>query len=231
MPVFPEEPEIHESIPGPGVPFPRESDAQAPRTPAASSASPVNPSNPRTTVAAVPGPRPAPPRPAPPRAVKPGPPPRPARVPEPAPVPASRRPAPAVQYVAAPPGDALERADEAVDQLLESGRGPGDILVLTVGEPHPWQQHELSFGEGRYWAQLADGGDVFYADAALSRPARREVVVLVVNDSSADRAAQALRKALGHADALLIVCGEAVPGNGAPANGAPGTPDVRGALA
>ncbi|MFC8449994.1 hypothetical protein [Kitasatospora sp. NPDC057223] len=131
-----------------------------------------------------------------------------------------------MQYVAASPGDALERADEAVDQLLESGRGPGDVLVLTVGEPHPWQQHELSFGEGRYWAQLADGGDVFYADAALSRPARREVVVLVVNDGSADRAEQAFRKALGHAGALLVVCG----GAGA-AGAAPGTPDARAALA
>ncbi len=130
-----------------------------------------------------------------------------------------------MQYLAASPGDALERADEAVDQLLESGRGPGDVLVLTVGEPHPWQQHELSFGEERYWAQLTEGDDVFYADAALSRPVRREVVVLVVNDGSADRAAQAVREALGHAGALLVVCGPAG------AVGAQGTPETRAALA
>ncbi|WP_371484755.1 hypothetical protein [Kitasatospora sp. NBC_00315] len=220
MPVFPEEPDIHESIPGPGVPFPRESDAQALRTPAASSAFPVlNPTHSlgvATSVAATPGPRPGPPRPAPPRAARPGPPPPPVRATEPGPAarrpaPAARRPAPAVRHVGATAGDALERADEMVDELLESGRKPGDILVLTVGEPHPWHTHELSFGEERYWAQLSEGADVFYADAAPARPVRREVVVLVVNDASADRAAQAFRTALGHADDLVVVCGGARP--------------------
>ncbi|MFF2121996.1 hypothetical protein ACFVXH_32195 [Kitasatospora sp. NPDC058184] len=209
MPVFPEEPEIHESLPGPGVPFLRESDAQAPAT------------APTTVVAPapVPGPRPAPPRPAPPRAARPGPP---QLVPKPGPAP--RRPAPAeprveVQRIAATPAQAVERADDAVDLLLESGRNPGDILVLTVGEAHPWQQHELSFGEERYWAQLAEGGDVFYADAALTRPVRREVVVLVVNGGPSARAAEAYAKALDHATALLVVCGDAGPA----AKGAAGT--------
>ncbi|MFI6848012.1 hypothetical protein [Kitasatospora sp. NPDC050467] len=175
----------------------------------------------------MPGPRPAPPRPAPPRADRSGPPPRTAQIPKPGP----RRPAPAapqvaVQQVAASLADALDRADEAVDQLLESGRNPGDILVLTVGEDHPWQQHELSFGEERYWAQLAEGDDVFYADAALSRPVRREVVVLVVNGGTADRAAEAYTKALGHAAALLVVCGNVGPAAAAAA-GAPISRPVR----
>ncbi|MFD7988304.1 hypothetical protein ACFXKJ_07535 [Kitasatospora indigofera] len=155
--------------------------------------------------------------------MKPGPPARPGRGPKPGP--AARRPAPAVQFVAAPAGDALERADDTVDHLLESGRRPGDVLVLTVGEPHPWQQHELSFGEARYWAQLTEGDDVFYADAALNRPAGREVVVLVVNDTSADRAGLAFQQALGRAGALLVVCGEAG------LVGAPDAPESRPALA
>ncbi|MFE4358986.1 hypothetical protein [Kitasatospora sp. NPDC056800] len=214
MPVFPEEPEIHESLPGPGVPFLRESDAQAPAT------------APTTVVAPapVPGPRPAPPRPAPPRAARPGPP---QLVPKPGPAP--RRPAPAeprveVQRIAATPAQAVERADDAVDLLLESGRNPGDILVLTVGEAHPWQQHELSFGEERYWAQLAEGGDVFYADAALTRPVRREVVVLVVNGGPSARAAEAYAKALDHATALLVVCGDAGPAAKGAAGTTPGRP-------
>ncbi|MFB7127023.1 hypothetical protein [Kitasatospora sp. NPDC056273] len=214
MPVFPEEPEIHESLPGPGVPFLRESDAQAPAT------------APTTVVAPapVPGPRPAPPRPGPPRAARPGPP---QLVPKPGPAP--RRPAPAeprveVQRIAATPAQAVERADDAVDLLLESGRNPGDILVLTVGEAHPWQQHELSFGEERYWAQLAEGGDVFYADAALTRPVRREVVVLVVNGGPSARAAEAYAKALDHATALLVVCGDAGPAAKGAAGTTPGRP-------
>ncbi|WP_416875294.1 hypothetical protein [Kitasatospora sp. SC0581] len=214
MPVFPEEPEIHESLPGPGVPFLRESDAQAPAT------------APTTVVAPapVPGPRPAPPRPAPPRAARPGPP---QLVPKPGPAP--RRPAPAeprveVQRIAATPAQAVERADDAVDLLLESGRNPGDILVLTVGEAHPWQQHELSFGEERYWAQLAEGGDVFYADAALTRPVRREAVVLVVNGGPSARAAEAYARALDHATALLVVCGDAGPAAKGAAGTTPGRP-------
>lgn len=114
---------------------------------------------------------------------------------------------PAVQLLPAAAAAALERADEAVDQLLESGREPGDILVLTAGRPHPWQQHELSFGEEHYWAQLAEGADVFYAQLPVSRPIRREVVVLVLDGAPARRAAQAVQKALAHAAELLMVCG------------------------
>ncbi|WP_342775418.1 hypothetical protein [Streptomyces tateyamensis] len=105
------------------------------------------------------------------------------------------------------PGAALERADEAVDLLLDAGREPGEILVLTSGEPHPWQQHELSFGEERYWAQLAEGGDVFYAGLELGRPARREVVVLVLETTDAGSAVLAVERARGHAVSLLLVCG------------------------
>ncbi|MER6298877.1 hypothetical protein ABT247_04785 [Kitasatospora sp. NPDC001539] len=224
MPVFPEEPEIHESLPGPGVPFPRESDAQALHAPATGSVPTTAPATVTAAPAPVPGPRPAPPRPAPPRADRSGPP---RLIPKPGPAP--RRPAAPVpqvevQRIAAAPAQALERADDAVDLLLDSGRNPGDILVLTVGDAHPWQQHELSFGEERYWAQLAEGGDVFYADAALTRPVRREVVVLVVNGGSAARAADAYTKALGHATALLVVCGEAGPTAAGVSGGAPGRP-------
>ncbi|MFJ1756270.1 hypothetical protein [Kitasatospora sp. NPDC088134] len=162
-----------------------------------------------TAVAAqVPGPRPGPPRPAPPRADRPIPGPRPAPRPKPGPAPRPRPAVPTVQLLPAAAAEALDRADEAVDALLESGRRPGDVLVLTVAEAHPWQQHELSFGEERYWAQFADGGDVFYADATAPRPLRRDVVVLVVNGGAADRIASAARAALERAAKLLVVCGD-----------------------
>ncbi|MEV6972807.1 hypothetical protein [Kitasatospora sp. NPDC093806] len=217
MPVFPEEPEINESLPGPGVPSPRESDAQALRTSATAGPTTVVPSAAAAVPAQVPGPRPAPPRPVPPRpaatrADRPGPTPRPNPIPKPGPQRPAPRPAPVeVRHVPATAAEALDRADEALDALLDAGRDPGTVLVLTVGAAHPWQQHELSFGEERYWAQLAEGSDVFYADAALTRPARRPVVVLVVNDGSADRAAAAYAGALQRAEALLVVCGGPVP--------------------
>lgn len=104
---------------------------------------------------------------------------------------------------------ALDAAEEAVDLLLDSGRAPGDVLVITTGEPHPWATHELSFGEAAYWAQHDAGDDVFYADAAaLSRAATRPVVVVAVNGASEETALGALPTAVTRAGDLLIVCGD-----------------------
>ncbi len=104
---------------------------------------------------------------------------------------------------------ALERADEVLDRLLDAGRAPGQVLVLTTGEPHPWQQHEESFGAERYWAQLDEAQDVFYADVTACRPVTREVVILVVNGGSPAVVGGALALAQGRATALLVVCGAA----------------------
>lgn len=116
---------------------------------------------------------------------------------------------PHIQLVPASVEGALDSAEEAVDLLLESGRAPGDVLVITTGESHPWADHELSFGEASYWAQHDAGDDVFYADAsAIERAAARPVVVVAVNGGTESVAAQALPKALGRARTLLIVCGD-----------------------
>ncbi|MFJ2830274.1 hypothetical protein ACIPC1_22380 [Streptomyces sp. NPDC087263] len=198
MPLIPEEPQIHESAQGPRA------------TPASGRTAP--------TPRPVPGPRPA----APPRPGRPGPVrPMPAqRTPhEPvvaAPGPSAPAAAPAaaatprIQLIPASAEGALDAAEEAVDLLLESGRAPGEVLVITTGEPHPWAAHELSFGETAYWAQHDAGDDVFYADASVAgRAASRPVVVVAVNGGSDTVATTALPLALGRAGALLIVCGDA----------------------
>ena len=116
---------------------------------------------------------------------------------------------PQIQLVPASAEGALDAAEEAVDLLLESGRTPGDVLVITTGEPHPWAAHELSFGEASYWAQHDARDDVFYADATVAgRAASRPVVVVAVNGGLDTVAATALPLALGRARALLIVCGD-----------------------
>ncbi|GGK89540.1 hypothetical protein [Streptomyces flaveus] len=196
MPLIPEEPQIHES-------------AQGPR---------VTPANGRTapTPRPVPGPRPvAPPRPGRPGAVRPMPSaqraPRdtPVAKPEPsAPAAPAASSAPQIQLIPASAEGALDAAEEAVDLLLDTGRAPGEVLVITTGEPHPWAAHELSFGEAAYWAQHDAGDDVFYADASVAgRVASRPVVVVAVNGGP-DAAATALPLALGRAGTLLIVCGD-----------------------
>ncbi|MFF3962346.1 hypothetical protein ACFYZI_12310 [Streptomyces griseorubiginosus] len=203
MPLIPEEPQIHES-------------AQGPRAMAASGRTAPTPRP-------VPGPRPvAPPRPGRPGPLRPTPPvqrtphdvavtkpglPGPAAPSVSAPAPASRTPQ--IQLIPASATGALDAAEEAVDLLLESGRAPGEVLVITTGEQHPWAAHELSFGEAAYWAQHDAGDDVFYADAsAVSRAASRPVVVVAVNGGSATAAAEALPLAHARAGALLIVCGD-----------------------
>ncbi|MCX4532162.1 hypothetical protein OHA79_33495 [Streptomyces sp. NBC_00841] len=194
MPLIPEEPQIHESAQGPRV------------NPAAGRTAP--------TPRPVPGPRSA----ATPRPGRPGP--GPARPAPPAQRPHSTsgqpqaarsktRSAPQFQLIPASAGSALDAADEAVDLLLDSGRAPGDILVLTTGEQHPWAVHELSFGEAAYWAQHDAGDDVFFADAvAADRVKARPVVIVAVNGGVDDATARALPLARERAGALLVVCGD-----------------------
>ncbi|CAL9429203.1 hypothetical protein [Streptomyces sp. enrichment culture] len=208
MPLIPEEPQIHEKAQGPRA------------TPASGRTAP--------TPRPVPGPRPAaPPRPGRPGPVRPAPPAQrtsrdtaaakpgpagPATPAAPAAAPAAPAAAPAaaqIQLIPATPDGALDAAEEAVDLLLDSGRTPGDVLVITTGDPHPWAAHELSFGDAAYWAQHDAGDDVFYADAAVAdRAASRAVVVVALNGGPEAAAVTALTVAHSRAGALLIVCGD-----------------------
>ncbi|MFC6067341.1 hypothetical protein [Streptomyces ochraceiscleroticus] len=202
MPLIPEEPQIHESVPGPRA------------TPAAGRTAPT----PRPVPG--PGPRPAPPRGAPASSARPG---KPGPSRGPAPTPPAQRTAPKpsaaagagtaaseaqLQLIPAPADGAVDAADEAVDLLLDSGRAPSEVLVLTTGDRHPWAAHELSFGEASYWAQHDAADDVFYADADAERAKGRPVVVVAVNGGSDEAVAKALPAAMARAGALLIVCGD-----------------------
>ncbi|MFE7097677.1 hypothetical protein [Streptomyces erythrochromogenes] len=201
MPLTPaiEEPQIHESAQGPRVTPAASRTAQTPRP--------------------VPGPRPAAvPRPGRPGPARPAPPAQRGAQATPGPVPAAPVPTapsvsaavPQIQLIPASAEGALDAAEEAVDLLLDTGRAPGDILVLTTGDPHPWAAHELSFGEAAYWALHDAGDDVFYADAAqVERAAGRPVVVFAANGGPVDTVVGSLPVALTRAGALLIVCGDA----------------------
>ncbi|MFD3659740.1 hypothetical protein ACFWVF_03900 [Streptomyces sp. NPDC058659] len=192
MPLTPEEPQIHES-------------AQGPRATTASTPRPVP--GPRSAAS----PRPGHPGPGPARPAPPAPRPHPGAGRSPATGSENRsdqRSTPQLQVIAAPADGALDAAEEALDLLLESGRAPGDVLVLTTGDQHPWAAHELTFGEAAYWAQQDTGDDVFFADAAaVERAAVRPVVIVAVNGGD-ETAARALPLAMARAGALLIVCGD-----------------------
>jgi hypothetical protein len=214
MPLTPEEPQIHESVPGPRTAPTSGRSASTPR--------PV----PRP-------PRPAAPRPAPPRAVaavgsasghagggrpvdstgptaatQPAPAAAPPAQAPPADLQASGTGTAQIQLIPAPAEGALDAAEEAVDLLLDTGRAPGEVLVLTTGEQHPWAVHELTFGDASYWAQHEAADDVFYADIAAPRAAGRPVVIVALNGGSDETLPRALATALARAGVLLIVCGD-----------------------
>ncbi|MBY8878656.1 hypothetical protein [Actinacidiphila acidipaludis] len=230
MPLTPEEPQIHESVPGPRTAQAAGRSASTPRP----VPGPPRPAAPRSSA-----PRPSAPRPAPPRepaaagvgsgrsvsgrsagvtAATP----TPATPATPAPeqraavtaqstVPKQREGGSGgtqIQLIPAPADGAIDAADETVDLLLDTGRAPGEILVLTSGERHPWAAHELTFGEESYWAQYDAADDVFYADIAADRAKGRPVVVVAVNGGNDETMPQALAGALERAGALLIVCGD-----------------------
>ncbi|HWU07573.1 MAG TPA: hypothetical protein VN520_14525 [Streptomyces sp.] len=198
MPLITEEPQIPESAQGPRVTPAAGRTAPTPRpVPGPRSAATPRPGNPGRGPA-----RPAPPAQRP----------RPTSATPAAPAPAGRklpegRSAAQFQLIPAPADAAIEAAEEAVDLLLDSGRAPGDILVLTTGELHPWAAHELSFGEAAYWSQHDAGDDVFFASTA-GRWASRAVVVVAVNGDLDDTAARALSDVRERAGVLLIVCGD-----------------------
>ena len=208
MPLSPEEPQIHESAQGPRV------------TPASGRITPTPRPVPGPRPAAVPRPgRPGPARPTPPAqrtplepAAKPGPSAPAASGPSAASAGSATdagAPVPQIQLIPASAEGALDAAEEAVDLLLDTGRAPGEVLVVTTGDPHPWATHELSFGEASYWAQHDAGDDVFYADAAaLDRAVSRPVVVVAINGGNEEIAVGALPTALTRAGTLLIVCGD-----------------------
>jgi len=113
-----------------------------------------------------------------------------------------------IQLIPAPVEGAVDATDETVDLLLDTGRGPGEILVLTTGDPHPWAAHELSFGDASYWAQHDAADDVFYADISAVRAGGRPVVIVAFNGGGDDGMSRALAGALERAGVLLIVCGD-----------------------
>ncbi len=86
--------------------------------------------------------------------------------------PAATAASPQIQLVPASAEGALDAAEEAVDLLLDSGRAPGDVLVITTGAQHPWAEHELSFGES--------GGPATAAATALPLAHSRAGALLIV---------------------------------------------------
>ncbi|MFD0328718.1 hypothetical protein ACFQZC_12055 [Streptacidiphilus monticola] len=75
------------------------------------------------------------------------------------------------QVLPSSPEGAMDRADEAVDLLLETGRAPEQILVLTTAEPHPGSSTRSPSGPsatGPNWTRRRTSSTRRRSPAALS---------------------------------------------------------------
>ena len=116
---------------------------------------------------------------------------------------------PAVRLESCRCDQALERADDVVDELLEQGWKPSDIAVLATGGRHPEQSNRQAAGPEAYWDSFWDDEQVFYGHVLGFKGLERSVIVLAVNEKPGrDRAKERLYVGLSRARNLLIVCGD-----------------------
>src|SRR5689334_5781708 len=91
---------------------------------------------------------------------------------------------PTVRFVATKPEDALDAADDAVEELLEEGWDSRNIALLTTGQCHPEQQAQTNRpGQVGYWRSFWDGEDVFFGHVLGSKGLERACDVLRLNES------------------------------------------------
>ncbi len=116
---------------------------------------------------------------------------------------------PPVRFVACSAEEAMGRADDAVDALLDEWR-PGQVALLTTGSRHNLQR-EVVDGQGwdAYWDAFFDDDDLFYGHVLGFKGLERPAVVLAVNGfKQPERAKEMLYVGLSRARTQLVVCGD-----------------------
>lgn len=114
---------------------------------------------------------------------------------------------PAVRFVECAPDEALDRADDALDALLDDWR-PQDVALLTTGSRHPEQAARQAEGQDRYWDSFWDDDQAFYGHVLGFKGLERRVVVLALNERQpSERSRERLYVGLSRARDQLVVCG------------------------
>jgi len=115
-----------------------------------------------------------------------------------------------VRFVPCEVDDAIEVADDCVDQLLEEGWRPEDVCLLTTGHRHPVQLERTDFhDQDGYWRTFWDPDEVFYGHVLGCKGLERRAVVLCVNEKvRRDRSRERLYVGLSRATDQLVVVGD-----------------------
>jgi len=116
---------------------------------------------------------------------------------------------PAVRFVECAIADAISRADDEVDVLLEDGWRPQDVALLTTGSRHPEQTARQAAGQDTYWRTFWDDDQVFYGHVLGFKGMERRAVVLALNESQPrGRSRERLYVGLSRARDQLVVVGD-----------------------
>ncbi len=116
----------------------------------------------------------------------------------------------AVRLVECSAPEVVERADDAVEALLEEGWEPGQVVLLTTQHRHPEQRNAVDVGGwAEYWDAFFAAEDVFYGHVLDFKGLERSVAVLAVNGfRDLERAREMLYVGLSRAQSLLVVIGD-----------------------
>jgi hypothetical protein len=116
---------------------------------------------------------------------------------------------PPVRFVQCAAADAVERADAAVDALLDEWAG-GQIALLTTYHRHPVHAQAIAHRDQEgYWDDFFAEEDVFYGHVLGFKGLERQVVVLAVDGfREPDRAKEMLYVGLSRARTQLVVVGD-----------------------
>jgi len=117
---------------------------------------------------------------------------------------------PPVRFVQAQPQDAVDRADAAVEALLDEDWDGGQIALLTTHHRHPVHVQAVEHrGQQGYWDDFFAGDDVFYGHVLGIKGLERQVVVLAVDGfRDLPRAREMLYVGLSRARTQLVVVGD-----------------------
>ena len=114
-----------------------------------------------------------------------------------------------VRFVQCAPTDAVERADDAVEALLDVWE-PHQIALLTTKHRHPEHVSIVEHrGQDGYWQSFFDDEAVFYSSVSGFKGLERTCVVLAVNGFSEEaQAKEMLYVGLSRARSQLVVVGD-----------------------